>query len=85
MVTVIVAVPSLSPVTTPSATVATSVSSEAHVTTVSVAFEGAIVAVSVSEPPTEIVVDSLLSVTPVTATGLTKKPPLCLHPCTLQL
>lgn len=84
MVTVIVAVPSLSPVTTPPATVATSVSSEVHVTTVSVAFEGAIVAVSVSEPPTEIVVDSLLSVTPVTATGFTKKPPLYLFRCTPQ-
>ena len=69
-VAVIVAEPSATAVTTPSATVATLSSLEDHVTDLSVAFPGAMVAVSVLVFPTSIVA-SWSSVMPVTATPFT--------------
>lgn len=54
----------------PSVTVATVLSLLDHVTVLSVALDGATVAVSVSVSPTERDNELLLSVTPVTATGL---------------
>ena len=69
VVAVIVAVPSATAVTLPlEETVATEVLFDFHVTVLSVAFEGATVAVSVDVPPTSRLSDVLLSVTPV---GLT--------------
>ena len=69
VVTVMVAVPALTPVTLPEeSTVATDVFEDDHVTALLVAFEGFTVAVSVVEPPTPTLAADLLSVTPVTAT-----------------
>ena len=69
-VTVMVAVPAATAVTRPALlTVATEVLLLVHVTVLSVALSGATVAVSVSVPPTVRVVDSLLRLTPVTATS----------------
>ena len=67
-VTVIVAVPSVTAVTTPLETVATAVLSLDHVIVLSVALSGATVAVSVSVPFAFSVTAVLLRVTPVTST-----------------
>jgi hypothetical protein len=69
-----VAVPAATAVTVPPDTVATEGALLLHVTFLFVALEGATVAVNVSELPTVRLVDVLLSVTPVTATGLTLLP-----------
>jgi hypothetical protein len=71
VVTVIVAVPAPSAVTTPLLTVATLVSLLDQLTVFTVAFAGATVAVKVSVSPTERLAVDLFSVTPVTATGFT--------------
>ena len=62
------AVPALTAVTTPAATVATAALPVVHVTFWLVALVGAMVAVSVSVAPTVSVAADLLSDTPVTAT-----------------
>ena len=67
-VTVIVAVPTATAVTTPSETVATLSLSLNHVTVLSVASSGLTVAASFSVSPTVSVVEVLLRVTSVTAT-----------------
>ena len=69
VVTVIVAVPAETAVTTPSVTVATLELDEDHVTFWLSALDGEIVAVNVSELPISIVVDCLLRDTLSTATG----------------
>ena len=84
VVTVMVAVPSATAVTTPPTTVATEVSSLDQDTLLSVAFEGDTVAVNVAVPSTSRAKVSLSRVTPVTATGLTKNPPWYPCPCTPQ-
>ena len=67
-VAVIVAVPAPVAVTTPLTTIATPLSSDDHVTVLSVAFSGSTVAVSSISPPTSKATLSLSSETPVTAT-----------------
>jgi len=71
VVTVIVAVPTLTPLTTPPVTVATAVLLLLHVTFLFAALEGVIAELSSSVPPTTMLVDVLFKDTPVTATGLT--------------
>jgi hypothetical protein len=70
--TVIVAVPAELPVTTPTElTIATTVLLLDHLTALLVAFDGATIAVSVSEEPASIVNAVLPRLTPVTAMGVT--------------
>ena len=72
VVTVMVAVPSISAVTTPELdTVATAVLLDDQVTDLSAALEGVTVAVRVCVSPTVIDKDVLSRLTPVTATGVT--------------
>jgi len=68
VVTVTVAVPAVTAVTTPPDTVATAGAPLLHVTFWLVALEGAIAAVKVSVPPTKRLADDLFRVTPVTVT-----------------
>jgi len=70
VVTVMVAVPTLTAVTKPPDTVATAVLLLLHVTFLFVALEGSILAKRVSAPPTARLVDAFKD-TPVTAMGLT--------------
>ena len=74
MVTVIVALPSDTPVIRPLVTVATLLLLDVQVTVLFVAFDGAIVAAKVSSPPTETEVEFLFNDTPVTETVV--PPPL---------
>jgi hypothetical protein len=70
VVTVMVAVPALTPVTVPfDDTLATAGALLNHVTFLLVALEGETVAVSLSLPPVAILIDVLSKVTPVTAMG----------------
>ena len=69
VVTIIVAVPTLTPVTTPPDTIATAVLLLFHDTFWFVALEGVIVTVRFSVPPTIRLVDVLFKDTPVTETG----------------
>jgi hypothetical protein len=71
VVTVMVPLPAATAVTVPFDTVAILLLLEVHVTFLFVALAGATVAVNVSVLPTRIVVDVLLSVTPVTEMGET--------------
>ena len=68
VVTVTVAVPTPTAVTTPFFTVITNASDERHVTVLTVAFAGVTVAVSVALPPTDSESSVLFSVTPVSST-----------------
>ena len=72
---VIVAEPSATAVTFPPLTVATDVFELDQVTVLSVAFEGATVAVNVTVPPISSVTELWLRVTPVTATVVLPPPP----------
>jgi hypothetical protein len=71
---VIVVVPADTALTVPPDTVATAGALLLHDTFLFEALDGATVALNVSELPTVIVVDDLLSVTPVTTMGLTLPP-----------
>lgn len=71
VVTVIVALPAETAVTTPLETVATDVFNDVQVTVLLVAFSGATVAVKVSVAPTSSVVSVLFKLTPVTAFTVT--------------
>ncbi len=68
VVTVIIAVPTALPVTVPLLTVATLVLLLDQFTVLFVALLGVTVAVSVSVPPTEMLVDALFRLTPLTDT-----------------
>jgi hypothetical protein len=69
VLTVMVALPTDTPVTAPFDIVATALLLLFHVTFLLVALEGATVAIKVSEAPSIMVVDVLFKDTPVTATG----------------